>query len=164
MTSQMGSLPRPARSALENDRSVATGTVRSAMLTYFGQTVIQQRAATKGSCPRPSPERIAPEAQARSHGRPKHTGCRPATQKHKGRSGARARRSDPEEKRHGRKTVRPPRGGHLVRRQARALGRGHAARALPRPALRELGVRGRARLWWRNLQVHRALAAAEAIG
>src|SRR5262249_40434025 len=83
MTSQMGSLPRPARSALENARSVATGTVRSAMLTYFGQIVIQQMAATKGSCPRPRPEPIAPEAQARSHGRPKHTGCRPATQKHK---------------------------------------------------------------------------------
>src|SRR5262249_1241223 len=69
-----------------------------------------------------------------------------------------------EEKRHGRKTVRPPRGGHLVRPQAPALGPGHAARALPRPALCELGVRGRARLWRRNLQVHRALAAAEAIG
>src|ERR1700755_2855837 len=69
MTSQMGSLPRPARSAPENARSVATGTVRSAMLTYLGQIVIQQEAATKGSYPRPRPERIAPEAQARSHGR-----------------------------------------------------------------------------------------------
>src|SRR5262249_11753957 len=58
MTSQMGSLPRPARSALENARSVATGTVRSAMLTYFGQIVIQQVAATKGSCPRPPPRGV----------------------------------------------------------------------------------------------------------
>ena len=35
---------------------------------------------------------------------------------------------------------------HLVQRQARALGEGHGARALPRAALRLLGVRGRARL------------------
>src|SRR5258708_23167708 len=69
MPSQMGSLPRTARSAAENARSVATGTVRSAMLTYLGQLVIQQHAATKGSYPRPHAERIAPGAQARSHGR-----------------------------------------------------------------------------------------------
>src|SRR4051812_26467195 len=84
----MGSFPRVARSPAENDRSVAIGTVRSAILTYFGQIVIQEPAATKGSCPygpRGSrPEPIAPEAQARSHGQRKHTGCRPATQKHPG--------------------------------------------------------------------------------
>src|SRR5713226_3991597 len=82
MMSQVGSFPRPARSAFEDDRS-ATGIFRSAILTYFGQIVIQERAATKGSCSWPCPERIAPEAQARSHGGPKHTECRPATQKHK---------------------------------------------------------------------------------
>src|SRR5262249_9662892 len=78
MISQIGSLPRAARSALEAGRS-ATGIFRSAILTYFGQIVIQEPAATKGSCAPalPSPaygggwgmeERIAPEAQARSHG------------------------------------------------------------------------------------------------
>ena len=39
------------------------------MLTYFGQIVIGERAATKGSYARPYPQRIAPLAQARSHGR-----------------------------------------------------------------------------------------------
>src|SRR5712691_5490785 len=83
MMSQVGSFPRAARSALEDGRS-ATGIFRSAILTYFGQIVIQERVATKGSCSWRCPERIAPEAQARSHGGPKHTECRPATQKHKG--------------------------------------------------------------------------------
>src|SRR6516162_5939005 len=165
MTSQMGSLPRPARSALENARSVATGTVRSAMLTYLGQIVIQQGGRH---------ERIVPAAPPRADcargvsalswsGRnipsvgPRRKSIR------RGTTPAGAGPAS-EETRHGRKTVRPPRGGHLVRRQAGALGRGHAARALPRLALRELGVRGRARLWRRNLQMHRAFGAAQAIG
>ena len=46
------------------------------------------------------------------------------------------------------------------RRQARALGRRQDARADARPALCELRVRGRARLWRRDLQVHRAFRAA----
>src|SRR5215813_11394009 len=165
MTSQMGSLARPARSALENARSVATGTVRSAMLTYLDQIVIQQEAGTKGSCPRPRPERIAPEAQARSHGSGRNIPSVGPRRKsiRRGTTPAGAGPAS-EETRHGRKTVRPPRWGHLVRRQARALGRGYAARALPRLALCELGVRGRARLWRRNLQMHRAFGAAEAIG
>src|SRR5262250_1282591 len=105
MTSQMGSLPRPARSALENDRSVPTGTVRSAMLTYFSQIVIQQRAATKGSCPRPRPERIAPEAQARSHGRAEtyRVSTRDAKALRRGTAPAGAGPAS-EENRHGRKT------------------------------------------------------------
>ena len=38
-----------------------------------------------------------------------------------------------------------------------------SARAHPRPALRELRVRGRARLWRHDLQEHRAFRAAEAL-
>src|SRR5436309_4114026 len=80
MISQMGSLPSAARSALEGVRS-ATGKFRSAILTYFGQIVIQETVLTKGSCSPPSPlaappggrwqggEQIALELQARSHGR-----------------------------------------------------------------------------------------------
>src|SRR4029078_1633019 len=30
--------------------------------------------------------------------------------------------------------------------------------------LRKLGVRGRTRLWWRNLQVHAAFGTAQAVG
>src|SRR6266480_1416731 len=66
MRSHIGSWSRPARSAPENERSDATGLVRSAMLTYFGQIVIRERAATKGLYPPPRPKRIAPLAQARS--------------------------------------------------------------------------------------------------
>src|SRR5262252_5736914 len=69
MRSHIGSWSRPVRSAPENERSDATGLVRSAMLTYFGQIVIREPAATKGLYPRPRPKRIAPLAQARSHGR-----------------------------------------------------------------------------------------------
>src|SRR6516225_11602549 len=165
MTSQMGSLPRPARSAPENARSVATGTVRSAMLTYLGQIVIQQEAATKGSCPRPPPRAdCARGASALSWSGRNIPSVGPRRKSI--RRGTAPAGAEPacEENRHGRKTVRPPRWGHLVRRQAGALGRGDAARALPRLALRELGVRGRARLWRRDLQMHRAFAAAEAIG
>src|SRR5215510_12831202 len=68
MTSQIGSFPRAPRSPAGNDRSVATGTVRSAILTYLGQIVIQDQVATKGSYPGARPEPIAPKAQPRSHG------------------------------------------------------------------------------------------------
>src|SRR5215831_14004088 len=83
MTSQIGSWPRVARSALGNGRSVATGTVRSAMLTYLGQIVIRELAATKGSYPRLGVKRLRRRRKRALMGGPKHTGCRAATQKPK---------------------------------------------------------------------------------
>src|SRR5215475_15768800 len=71
MMSQIGSCARGTPSALDKARSAATGTVRSAILTYFGQIVIQEAAATKRSYPRRRSEPIAPAARARSHGRSK---------------------------------------------------------------------------------------------
>ncbi len=57
------------RSPPAGGRSDATGTVRSAILTYFGQIVILITIAAKGTCANRPPEWIAPAAQARSHGR-----------------------------------------------------------------------------------------------
>src|SRR5262245_19430865 len=105
MTSQMGSRPRVVRSAPDNDRSFVTGAVRSAILTYFGQFVIREWVATKGSYPQLRLERIAPAAQARSHGRPNHTGCRPATQKQKRKARPPAPDDGSRRNRHGRTTI-----------------------------------------------------------
>src|SRR5260370_531324 len=166
MTSQMGSLPRPARSAPENARSVATGTVRSAMLTYlFRSDCYPTRGRHERIVPA-APPRVdcARGASALSWSGRNIPSVGPRRKSIRRGTAPAGAGPASEENRHGRKTVRPPRWGHLVRRQAGALGRGHAARALPRLALRELGVRGRARLWRRNLQMHRAFAAPEAIG
>src|SRR5215472_6395466 len=106
MTSQIGSWPRVARSALGNGRSVAMGTVRSAMLTYLGQIVIRELAATKGSYPRLGAKRIAPSAQARSHGRPETYRVSGRDAKAEGRARVHRRRTDvPRRNRHGRTTV-----------------------------------------------------------
>src|SRR5262245_34479409 len=56
MMSQLGSLARAARSPPADGRFGATGTVRSAILTYFDQIVIQYSTGTKGSCRRPLPQ------------------------------------------------------------------------------------------------------------
>src|ERR1700704_2609854 len=106
MTSEMGSWPRAARSPGENDRSVAIGTVRSAILTYFGQIVIQERAATKGSCPDRArgsrPEPIAPEAQARSHGQTYRVSARDAkAYAAPGRGRPKVAKASPRRKHHG---------------------------------------------------------------
>src|SRR5690242_960748 len=83
MRSHIGSWSRPARSTPETERSEATGLVRSAMLTYFGQIVIRELAATKGlTCGR-APNGLRPWRKRALMGGPKHTGCRPATQKRK---------------------------------------------------------------------------------
>src|SRR5690606_24410682 len=50
---------------------------------------------------------------------------------------------------------------HMVRWQARAVARGKAARTHSRPALRQRGIRGGARLRWGNLQARRAHAAPD---
>ena len=61
--------------------------------------------------------------------------------------------------------LRSARRRHLVRRQARAAGRTpRSACADAWAALCQRRVRGRARLWRRDLQVHRAFRAAEALG
>ena len=67
----------------------------------------------------------------------------------------------PEDPRHGRHgPLSRSRRLHLVRRQARALARGQPARAEPRPALCERGVRGRAGLRRRDLRADPAQPAA----
>src|SRR5262249_49596228 len=83
MMSQIGSCARGTPSALDKARSAATGTVRSAILTYFGQIVIQEAAAAKRSYPRTAPNRLHPRPARALMVGAKHTGCRPATQKYK---------------------------------------------------------------------------------
>src|SRR5689334_21091680 len=61
-------------------------------------------------------------------------------------------------------TYGPARWLDLVRRRACSLARCEAACADARPALRELRVRRRARLWRRNLQVARAYRAVDQFG
>src|SRR5918999_2042583 len=84
MTSQVGSLVRCTRSAVDG-RVVASGTVRSAILTYFDQIVIEKPAATKGSGHRlpPANGHCACGASTLSWAGRKHTGSWPGTQKRK---------------------------------------------------------------------------------
>src|SRR2546429_6948717 len=87
--------------------------------------------------------------------------CRPINQRQgltmprRGREAASIR-----EKAHG-SFVRQDRWRHLVRWQAGAVGRCQRPCADPRAALRQLRVRGRARLWRHHLQEHRTFGAGE---
>ena len=120
-------------------------------------------------CPRTE---IAPEAQARSHGWPKTY-----------RVLARDAKAEATAARDGKRTrcprARPKvRGGSAMAEQSydRLDGviwydgklvpwsRCQDACAHPRAALRQLRVRGRARLWRRDLQVHRTFGTAQALG
>src|SRR5262249_32717539 len=83
MTSQIGSWPRVPRSALGNGRSVATGTVRSAMLTYLGQMLSESWPLRKGRTRGSAPNALRRRRKRALMGGPKHTGCRAATQKPK---------------------------------------------------------------------------------
>src|SRR2546423_7334606 len=106
MRSHIGSWSRRVRSASGNERSDARGLVRSAMLTYFGQIVIRELAATKGMYPRPRPKRIAPLAQARSHGRAETYRVSARDAKAEGRTRVRSDWTGlPRRTRHGRTTV-----------------------------------------------------------
>src|SRR5437016_2166928 len=78
MTSQIGSSrPWAEASAVAAARSDGRETVRSAILTYFGLIVIQERAFTKGSFPGPPGGRCAGPRTAVSIDRPNITGLGP---------------------------------------------------------------------------------------
>src|SRR5262249_53520508 len=84
MMSQIGSCARGTPSALDKARSAATGTVRSAILTYFGQIVIQEAGLLRNDRTRgAAPNRLHPRPARALMVGAKHTGCRPATQKYK---------------------------------------------------------------------------------
>src|SRR6266480_3428423 len=180
MTSQMGSSVSPGRPGSAPAVRLAGRAVTSAILTYFDLIVTKGGAFAKGSCGAwlTRPAKGLPSGGSTISGVPsrrKTAGLRG----HGGPSGPQRIRMLPDRpgriagepartiwlpggKCHG-TALRPPRWLHLVRRQARALGRRDPARAFPRAALRELRVRGRAGLRRRDLPLDRTFGAAEKI-
>src|SRR5437867_7593393 len=66
MMSQIGSLPRVARSALADGRSATTGMIRSAILTYYGRIVMPRQAFRIRILPAAGPSDCAAGASALS--------------------------------------------------------------------------------------------------